>query len=1266
MPISHCCHLISSIELRYSADTRLPSSVLRAFKHPRVYDNDGNATATAAPSRDSLDSSNALIDEVTRCNRILQSHGYRLIDQNKDGFVKIQKIGFPDRNYKRSRDELDQQDNSQSLTNVENSEDGLSRILDIARKAMVYHICLYDDNSLDAENPTTRLSQGSREPYKIRKNSTYEMLYGLNDCLIQLRKKSCEQMEAILITEEYSGIFTNEEIVITRSTMGFRDLINDEGIKYNSIYRAAATAPAKLGLSQREMSHDDIVNGYLKMPILSQSQESRLLDDSLAVVEYTQDTNTEYNENVSKETFFKALNLPISDEYDVNVMFVRGRHQCSKLLRFLEKQSQNALLKMKKSSVFAAPVKLVLTNFPVLFSKLQELRVSWDDKELGMGNTDYGIHIKGLVLPAVLNSVFKLVRRLQSQGMIREASLAISYNTDLDSELHEDCLQISDNNRIYKNFMANINFLEKNYQQMYSVLRKMMPYTNFVVQKGRVSVPARGALRKHGSICLPHSSSYGEFGSRSLYLSDIPRSLQHDDHSSRRNASVASDKIVVLKDTLYTNLSGIKFVIEHLEGADAIKVMPTKLLVSESLSRVISVDASDAGKYPHTLKCYIDLYPAIDYGKSHAVLQHVEPYHLTNLVWLMGYLLHSGAYLPLFDRHFIPENVTENMSEKSFTHISISPRSNGEEFNAMFEEALLSEKFMLDLTTTGSDPLAQQSYISKLVQRLSFNKRFQTVFGISFMEHSMDKLQLARSGDVKRKVSTELAISDTVDTSTQYSTQLSSSWHTLLQRSQSGALGRNSTMISDSTQATISQEDIDTQSQINNPESADEPIGFRNMFPTITSDEVVNLQLNHSDSFGSVSSTTRAHGRLHHCVFHFDTKAPFKGTNDINALQQEIENMQRAEAKQGTKVADRHHIVFVFLVPKQTRVLVSTRIKLVKDVINSSDIVFILGEQKIEESMEYNILNSKHYIDSLKKENVANKVGEYNEKCGITYSFVVGIDILDQHVFRLYQELDKDMVCHLYYISMDSDITITKELAMVDATQSLLGITRNKLPRKRIHEKFVSYSWICDSYMAGCIDLKREVNDIHCLTVNEGKLMDPYYCITLNTNDKPDIIGSLRFCAAYQHVKFLWGWSIYVLSLRNQVITDDDILLYKNHCGIRITTHGSLDSIANAISSQLESDLRQYNLTEDDVSSFLPHPRIYTNVVVLMGDPMWHPSDLEQETEHCDYKDGCLKVTFGGKVVCLGKYDGIPLVMSTWMTDTLCQSKPAPIHNYTI
>ncbi|GIX65175.1 translation initiation factor EIF-2B subunit, putative [Babesia caballi] len=1208
-------------------------------------------------------------------------------DPTGDGTLRLRRLDTSARKAsKRLRDShYNSSQSSQELATTEPSshDDGqIQYITEVIRRAMVYHVCLFDDYSQDLESVNAASRHSARNACRIRTNSVYEMLCALRDCLTQLRRRCNEAMEAVLITDEYSGIFTNDEVVLTRSTVGFRNQIAADGIRMSSIYEAVASAS---GVEQPDRSayHDMLVNDYLKMAPVSESQHTQTSSEmGLAIVEHPGDapSTTAF---ASKEAFFKALNLPLSDDYDVNVLFSKGRSNRDKLLRFLEKQCKATLLKLSSTDLHLAPVKFVLSNFPVIFSKLQEMRVSSNELGLEARGGLNALTVKGLILPSVLNGMFKVARRMQVYGLMKDAYLSVKYNTEIDSDLHETCLQISEKSRIYHNFMANVQSLERGSQQMYRMLRRMVPFTNFVVRKGRVTVPELSALKTQGSIALSSSPSSFEPGDGAMRLADMPRSQMRSMELVPSIATAVAENVVILKDTLFTNLAAIKFTTAHLEGASTVAAVPTKMLVDGSLSRVLSADASSAAMHPKRIKCYIELYPAIDSGTPHAVWDVVHPYNLVNLVWLMGYLLHVGGYLPFLERDCSIECGTEHASDQDSVCSSLSlSRSYSDDMGLMLDRLPL-DHFSVDVSPSCRDPLAQQSYIIKLVQHVCFNKRFQSLFGLTYAEHTRAKLQGIKGiqvGSLKRHDSFGSSTSEPAGTADVRPASLTKSWRTLIARARAEgvttfrrtqtegniaedlpqAIDSMSISHGDSSKvATVQREPDET--------SADIP-GFLGMFLPITSEEVVKIPLSRSESMQSVSSSSREHGRVLHCAFDFDTKAPFKDRNERSTFQKEIEALYSQDQPQVSQSRGKNHLVFVFLTAAITSALASSRIKLAKDVINSSDLVFLQDQEPDNElPMEYNAFNAERFTRKFKSDSVATPFGEYYVKGGLSYSFVVGMSRLDGHLLRLHQMFSKDIVIDLYFICMESDFPTalpSVTAGNADPTSSPATVT---LPGKQVREHYVSYAWLCDAYVHGCVDLRAGIPSFHELSVKNGELTDPFYGFGANRDQPVNApVGSLKFAEPYRTTKFLWGWSVYVLGRGPDCLGDADVLEYKRHCGIDISCHASLDAIAHEIRRRLESNLQRFCLGEDDVATFLSHPRIYTNTVVLVGDPALRVAVSEQAPKTPACCDSCLRVTFGGKPVSFGRHEGIPLVSPSWFIDTLLNCTPEPISDYTL
>ncbi|CDR98067.1 hypothetical protein, conserved [Babesia bigemina] len=1281
MPLSYCCHIIASIELRYASDTRIPKKILRAFKYPRIEDHD---EAPGSSSGEFLASPATWMDDVDVCNSILQSHGYSI----GGGALSIRKLdsnaGQP---IKRLRNQPSRGEPTSGQTPItENGNiDGavMSYICGIVRRSMVYHLCLYDDYSKDFEHIVSKPSDVTRDICSIRKHSAYEMLCSLRDCLTQLRSRSTDTMEAVLVTDEYSGIFTNEEIIITRSTIGFRNMLADEGIKFYNLYDPASSSSGNLlALENWGNCLDNLVNDYLQMSTTKDREDNQEpKSDELAIVPVSDGAPFVESTLPAKDAFFKALNLPVSD-HDINVLTVKGRAHCRKLLKFLDRLCKSALLKLKSARLHCAPVKIVLSNFPVIFSKLQELRISSDEMEDGVANEHNSLSIRGLILPGVLNGIFKVVRRMQTQGTIQDVSITLTYNTDMDAELHESMLQISEKNRIYNNFMANVNSLESTSQRIYRTLRKLVPFTNFVVHKGRISVPYKGALRDHGHIELSHPDNVPKLESRTLYLTDASLSQEHM-RPMPAESEQSCDKVVVLKDTLYANLAMVKFTMEHLEGAHTVSVIPTKSLIDEVLSYVPCISASSEKDNSRFTKCYVDLYPILNNDNVHATMD-IQPYHLVNLAWLMGYLLHRGGFLPFIDRESCNESAAMQTLDSDLLYSSLSlSRSLSEEFS-VFLDGSVPEMFKTDVSPMAGDPLAQQSYIIKLVHHVTFNKRFQNLLGMSYHEHARRKLEGMPSLDVKRKVSNDTISLISRDTSEGYTAVLTHSWNTLLRRAQSESIttdsgkehdDRNSGTEDLPTSLNSSHNtDVITLDKIpEQPWQTQTSAGNLLNMLSATADGAVKRNLLRTESYQSVSSVTRAHGRVRHCVFDFDTKASLKHKSDRSKLQQEIHKTYRPDHVQGERSGSNRHLVFVLLTNDAVSSLASSRIKLVKDVINSSDVMFLHGEnaEESEQPIEYNAFNAQNVERRYKLESTAAVAEDYYIKGGMSYSFSLGVSRLLPHLARLHKKVSFKhrsfkSFCNieLYYVRMDSGTSPRESLSVHSLIAPDRGTARSIFPGRVIVEQFVSYAWLCDVYFDGCIDLRAEIRQCQKMSTAGESMIDHYFSRDDAEQHRKSSHRSLTFSGPYRDVKFLWGWSIYMLDRKNVAVSDDDALLFKMHCGICIRVHRSLNDIAKEVKNDLGSRLKRFNIDESDVSAFFFHPRIYTNSLVLLDDATLRSSDLEHLKKNPFYANGCVRETFGGFPICFGRYEGLPLLSLRWLKDTLQNGRPEPIAKY--
>ncbi|KAK1442409.1 hypothetical protein BgAZ_404390 [Babesia gibsoni] len=1279
MPLPYCCHIISSIELIYSAERGIPKRILRAFRHPRV---DSNNVKTRSNSGESGEVLSIVEDDFVVCNRILESHGFQLVPNepdgaHKDGTLRIERV---EKNGsitgKRSRSEgayPAHLSRNSSLDIGKHPDSVEDEVLDIIRRSMVYYICLFDDYSQDFQSLTS-VPNVSNETCSIRKHSVYEMLCAVKDCISQLRRNSSEYMEAVLITDDYSGIFTNEEVLIARSSMAFRSLLSGEGIRCTTIHDDISSYGKPLS-EEENPNEDELVNEYLKPFASRKSWSQKSTSFELAIVDCTEKPTLPDRTNMSKFDLFKSLNLPISGDGDMNLFSVRGRSNCQKLLNFLEKQCTENILKMKSRKLKVTPVKFVLANFPVVFSKIQEVRVSSHENSDDSKEKSNRLSMKGLILPCVLNNMLKVVRRMQLCDMLSGVSMNVDYNAEIDSALHDTTFQISERNTLYQSLISNLGLIDRSSQSNYRLLRKMLPLRNFIIQRGKVSISSKGILKKQTSLTLSQHSREGDFGGKVMCLADIVRNGKYYRDSAHSSDYGVVEDLVILKDTLYGNLSGIMFTTIHLEGGGVIATMPTKTLVDESLSNVCCADLDSAHQHPHSLKCYVDLYPMRPSSRTQSVMEVVNPHQLVNLVWLMNYLLHVGGFVPFVDKESYIGTMTDHIPDayNQLSFLSLS-RSFAEDSSRMTDGDTL-QMFSVDVTYTRNDPLAQQSYILMLVNHIRFNKRFKNAFGVSYMEYSKERLQKMHKKDHKGEDSWDASRSDSAEKARSGVPQLARSWNSLMQRVQSDAnLGD---MMEPQAIDNVGEELRDVMEDMNSQDvdmmnytlpppnvtmdNKPRPSGFLNMFQTITDEEISALNISNDDKFQSVSSAGRAHGRVHHCIFDFDTKVPFKDKDERSKFQKEMEKMYIPPQKNKSISVGKKHKVFVFITSKMPTSLECSRIKLIKDLINSSYLTFI-QQEKPEVEMEYNLHNAEAFIRQFKSECVANSIGEYYTKAGVSYSFVINVERLERHLSRMFHLLGEGVKYDIYYTSID--MHQSEDAAITHFRENRMELNAI-CAEKAIKEHYVNYSWLCDSYFKGAIDFKSDIRDYHKLNLKGEKKHHSSKDLK-DKGNQANKDGDLTFNEIYQEVKFFWGWHVYVLDGERPSISSHDVSMYRKHCGIHMKSYRSLSDIETRVTDGIRFHLKRYRISEEDVSTFMTHHRIYTNTVVLLGDHISGYSatgDLPIELADCG---GCTKPMLGGKVICCGRYDGIPLLKPSWLISSLRNGKTEPMESYIV
>ncbi|EKX72688.1 hypothetical protein BEWA_012470 [Theileria equi strain WA] len=1305
MTLPEYCHLISQIEIDYYSTSKLPRWLIYTFKHPR---SDSNLHKSTHGTNGKPDT-----DTYSICNSILHSYGYSLEDIINVGKLKLEyEKNADNETSSASKGEVVKYNSrikrkASSIDSLESENDTKLHVERLVQKSMVYYFSLFDDYS-HKHGPIIRNGEiKTNKAEWISKNSSYEMICSLKDCLSQFSNSGNSQNEAVCITKEYSGIFSSNDVLITRSNVSFREMLKNEGITYSTIYdevisrskNAHNLLPSDIHVDDSEVVRLYLANDLPKNLGSSHSDTKVLMQGKIGNEELA----------ISRSYVLRSLKLGELDEYDLSTIRIQGRSNCHKLFKCLEKDCANILLNLKKRDVTNPMVKCVISNFPVLFSKVHDLRFNLEPSDETSDRVTYKIGIGGLILPSVLANIFRVIKILNNRSIINKPRINVKYNSSLDDELYEKSLRISDKNRIYQNFMRNFTQIKKEYPYSYKTLKKFIPFSHFVVHGGEVIISNKHLILK-GITDLKseklHSSLYGGI----LSIKDETKELDAEVFSQPLDNA---GQIIFLKDTLYLNLSIIKHAMKHIDGASNLAKSSTKSFLDESLCNISYTMVNEICEANLSLiRCYLELYPDID-SSTVSIMTKVTPFNLTNLIWVICYLMHCYGKVPFFDRKYYEQR---NIVDEKIILDNLKSRVTSKESN--FGCSFHIDNDILSFTKSLEYPLAQQSYVIHLVNHINFNKGFFHKFGLSYSDYYTNK-QTQYDGSVSLASipalnSSEYLNGDTlqhVNTSSSPDgiaemlelDNLTSGWKTFLGKVKAKNPGDNenaSQLSEESTKITnVSDKDdnfpkIDTMdlNEINTDDfksydidalmqSAKVDSSNKDMAPLYYNTDVENVNriragfklVNNSVNvkFGVVSSESRPHGRMHKCLFDFDSNTTFNDIhknpnyNIINQFNDVISQSHEVELKQ--KV----HIVFMFLCTSPISITESNYIKLIKNVINSNLMVLTCDPKNIvydNANIDENT-NIQSYIDKFKKGQFAN-VAKVFKKNGISYSFIISGDNVREQMSDLVKHVGVYTDIKFYSIPILSDSLYLLNESCKENIE-ILNEIRIKYSKINISYEIVRISWIFDSYFDGILICDSNVPKRHKLVFHNSELVDAYPVEELIDEHYVNIPACverpvLGFNNDYKNVTFLWGFEIYLLyDQENIFVTPRDCMFYRKYCGINLRLLNSLEIIEREIQETIQNKLYSLNITDSDVSKFFSHGKIYTNSLVLSanGD---RKRVKRRSTSAGDTLDACICPCIGNICVCFGGFDGIPILDFRWLYSTLNSSKPAPMRDYLV
>ncbi|UKK01187.2 hypothetical protein MACK_002000 [Theileria orientalis] len=1353
MTLPYCCHIGSQIDVEFNSPSGLPNWVLKSFKHPKV-------SADNLTYKDILQAHNKKVDlKILHkiCSSFLKRYGVtmkqliNLEDEEESHDLAICDVKV-DKDHT-SQDSLSSNSSSDVRTNLNLDPEGEEKNSDhreilkfqlscMINKSMIYYLTLHNGDSR-----SNGLLNSSKKSLSINSSSKYEIVTGLIDCIMNLIAAKRKGKEAVVITNEYSGIFTPDEIMITRSSITFREDLKKHKIPFTTIYDEIRSFQKEMPrVKKPKIDYSDIINSYLTNDYSSKKKRQR----PSRSVEYS---DIKYsNRHDPKAYFFNSMNLPKSDDYDVSVMRVLGKENCTKLLNVLYKSNIDSLL--GKNAEKPCTVRMLLSNFATQFSKMNHARFDYSNE-----NGVCKLSIMGLLTPAAMLSSFSVLKLLECVRISQNTRVTVKYNVSFDEEMYERPLRISQS-KIYKHFMDNYSSIRKNYKATYSALKKLVPFKKFIVSETNLSIaPMPGtttskklALKNEEKLALDNKPAVSK-GTELALIEKKPES-----------------EIVVVKDTLYFSLSKTRQLLSTIEGNNIALTQSTLSFLNDSFNVVTGVNLRDV-TYGDRSKCYIDLYPnqvtsnrvvvedkpeissqnkldSINVTDNKmetedlmtSVLSYVMPNNFSNGIWILSYLLHNSGYSQLFDKKSL-QNITNHDVFKTNSNECLleSPRETGE----------------INLLQSVNFPLAQQSYIIPLVSHINFNKQFALVFKVKYSSYLKGE-HIDRSPSVvvnkappPPPVEPELNLTKgwnsyfknkSLESQSSDETQENSELGAPKKRKREGDddshmrsnksntkvknknhVGNNSNVPNSTQKITLvgpnnitnhlnntNPKGTTHNNTLNNIDNTDDTILLNSIIGTPNVSRILSIKGSKLNSivrieseirsdFGTINTSLRSFGRSQWCTFDFDSTTigdMFNGTDNILKQFETIINRTKDE-----RSGDMTHYVLLFMFSNEPTVQECVNLKMVKNVLNSNQIKFspkIIAHSNLD-FKQLNKTNANKFINSFTASGFASG-SKILEKDAVSYSLLssdMGMD---------------EMRATLNQISRDTKLQMIGvpllEGGLECFDRSCLKVVKvlNTLRSEfKIGLEFVSLSWIFDAYFDGMLNLKAipdhyilphlkgipnkyslqdfsiqhfkedcssqyrqdidelsEFSSTQVKSSQESSLELLSQITTSGTGIEVAAVGALvplegsqcdgasplSFKELYGETKQLWGWSVYVLKEAEPVISEQDCALYRKHCGIRVKPVESLEEVTLDVERNVLETLSKFEIRANDVEEHFTYDRILVNAVVVSREG-------SMPSVSATRSGPVASPQLGGKKLCFGAYEGIPVLNYSWLLNIL-------------
>ncbi|KAF4329756.1 hypothetical protein CYL21_1892 [Plasmodium falciparum NF54] len=171
----------------------------------------------------------------------------------------------------------------------------IRKIVSLFKECMYYFMCF---NEKDGQF----LDSSTKNSYKrdITHNSDYELFKSLNDCIIQLHDSKKNKNQAVIMTNEFCGIFTPHYIKLTKYTDTFINLLKEHNIKYVDLFHEEIKNNE---LYKKKKEHFEKLKNSSFMPLTK--GEISLANKKKKKINMNTNTNTSTNNDIKKNTLLK-------------------------------------------------------------------------------------------------------------------------------------------------------------------------------------------------------------------------------------------------------------------------------------------------------------------------------------------------------------------------------------------------------------------------------------------------------------------------------------------------------------------------------------------------------------------------------------------------------------------------------------------------------------------------------------------------------------------------------------------------------------------------------------------------------------------------------------------------------------------------------------------------------------------------------------------------------------------------------------------------